>query len=249
MFIYTNQLQIIMKNKELLVQDIGLKPYKEAFVTQTGLFDQLKQIKINNKHRDKPKPTANYLLFTEHPHVYTLGKSGKENHLLIGPDERKKYQVDFIKTNRGGDITYHGPGQIVGYPIIDLDNFDLDILAYMRLLETVIIDVLSEYGIKGERSEGETGVWLDAGQATARKICAMGVKTSRWVTMHGFALNVDVDLSYFKHIIPCGIRQKGVTSMQKELGYIPDKNRLKQTILDKFSEHFRAKIKKVDALK
>ncbi len=231
-----------MKNKEVVVQDLGLMPYSEAFAIQTDLFEKLKQIKINNKHLEKPQKTTNYILFTEHPHVYTLGKSGKESHLLIGEKERQLRQVDFIKTNRGGDITYHGPGQIVGYPIIDLDNFDLDILGYMRMLEKVIIEVLGQYGLKGERSEGETGVWLDVGKSNTRKICAMGVKTSRWVTMHGFALNVDVDLSYFEHIIPCGIRQKGVTSMQKELGYIPDKNQLKEDILIQFGRYFKASI-------
>jgi len=149
--------------------------------------------------------------------------------------------VAFIKTNRGGDITYHGPGQIVGYPIIDLDNFDLDILAYMRLLEEVIINVIGLYGLKGERSKGETGVWLDAQKPTARKICAMGVRTSRWVTMHGFALNVHPDLGYFNHIIPCGIQNKGVTSLQKELGYTPDIKKLKQQIMNELSLQLKAK--------
>jgi len=225
-----------MKNKSIEVTDLGLMPYEQAFEYQTRLFENIKQTKIDNKHSNKQKTTQNYFLFTEHPHVYTLGKSGKESHLLINAKERQERQVQFIKTNRGGDITYHGPGQIVGYPIIDLDNFDLDILAYMRGLEEVIIRVLALYGIKGERSEGETGVWLDTGKANVRKICAMGVKTSRWVTMHGFALNVDTDLSYFNHIIPCGIKNKGVTSMQKELGYVPDKNQLKQQILEEFAQ-------------
>jgi lipoyl(octanoyl) transferase len=231
-----------MKNRTVLVSDLGLQNYKEAFEKQTKLFEHLKSIKIANKHNDIQQLTDNYFLFTEHPHVYTLGKSGKENHLLIDEEKRRQKQVDFIKTNRGGDITYHGPGQIVGYPIIDLDNFDLDILAYMRQLEEMIIQVLAIYNIKGERSEGETGVWLDVGKSTARKICAMGVKTSRWVTMHGFALNVDVDLSYFNHIIPCGIKNKGVTSMAKELGYVPDKTILKQQILDSFTRLFHAEV-------
>jgi len=231
-----------MKNKQIIVTDLGLMPYKQAFDYQTRLFEGLKQIKIENKHKQQKQQTNNYFLFTEHPHVYTLGKSGKESHLLIDAQERQKRQVQFIKTNRGGDITYHGPGQIVGYPIIDLDNFDLDILAYMRTLEEVIIRVLALYGIKGERSEGETGVWLDTGKANVRKICAMGVKTSRWISMHGFALNVDTDLSYFNHIIPCGIKNKGVTSIQKELGYVPDKNQLKQQILNEFARLFGAEI-------
>ncbi len=225
----------MMKNKTIYYKDLGFLDYQKAFDIQTDLFEKTKQIKIQNKYSDTPQKTENYWIFTEHPHVYTLGKSGKESHLLIDENERQKRQVQFIKTNRGGDITYHGPGQIVGYPIIDLDNFDLDILTYMRLLEEMIIKVLAIYDIKGERSQGETGVWLDVGKPNMRKICAMGVKTSRWVTMHGFALNVDTDLSYFNHIIPCGIKNKGVTSLQKELGYTPDKNILKQQILKIFA--------------
>ncbi len=232
-----------MKNKTILFKDLGLTDYQKAFDIQTGLFEKIKQIKIDNKYRKTPQITGNYFLFTEHPHVYTLGKSGDESNLLIDEAERQQKQVQFIKTNRGGDITYHGPGQIVGYPVLDLDNFDLDILAYMRLLEEMIINVLALYGIKGERSEGETGVWLDVGKPQVRKICAMGVKTSRWVTMHGFALNVNTDLSYFNHIIPCGIRNKGVTSLQKELGYTPDKNLLKHQILTEFATLLQAEIK------
>ncbi len=231
-----------MKNKKLIVKDLGLMDYQKAFEIQSTLFESLKQIKINNKFSEIPQKTGNYFLFTEHPHVYTLGKSGKEDHLLINQEERQQKQVQFIKTNRGGDITYHGPGQIVGYPIIDLDNFDLDILAYMRLLEEVIIQVLAEYGIKGERSAGETGVWLDTGKPSVRKICAMGVRTSRWVTMHGFALNVHPDLNYFNHIIPCGIQNKGVTSMAKELGYAPDVSLLKKQILSAFVQNFKAEL-------
>ncbi len=235
-----------MKNKTILYKDLGLTDYQNAFDIQTALFEKTKQIKIENKYREKQVTTENYLIFTEHPHVYTLGKSGNESNLLIGEAERQQRRVQFIKTNRGGDITYHGPGQIVGYPIIDLDNFDLDILAYMRLLEEMIIRVLSNYNIKGERSEGETGVWLDVGKPQVRKICAMGVKTSRWVTMHGFALNVDTDLSYFNHIIPCGIKNKGVTSLQKELGYTPDKNVLKQQILTGLADLLGAEIRGTD---
>ncbi len=214
--------------------------YTKAFELQNQLFESLKEIKIRNKNIPVPKKNSNYFLFTEHPHVYTLGKSGKQEHLLLNEKERREKGVNFIKTNRGGDITYHGPGQIVGYPIIDLDNFDLEILSYMRNLEEVIIRVLKEYGIKGERSPGETGVWLDSGTPFARKICAMGVKTSRWVTMHGFALNVNTDLSYFRGIIPCGIKNKGVTSMEKELGYTPDFEKIKTQILKHFSNIFHA---------
>ena len=229
-----------MKNKTIFYKDLGLLDYQKAFDIQTALFEKTKQIKIQNKYKDTPQTTDNYWIFTEHPHIYTLGKSGKESHLLIDENERQKQQVQFIKTNRGGDITYHGPGQIVGYPILDLDNFDLDILAYMRLLEETVIRVLTLYNIKGERSKGETGVWIEVDQPNVRKICAMGVKTSRWVTMHGFALNVDTDLSYFNHIIPCGIKNKGVTSLQKELGYTPDKNVLKQQIIETFAELTKA---------
>ena len=230
----------MIKNKKIYYKDIGLTDYNKAFEFQTQLFESLKQIKIDNKYSQNPKITDNYFIFTEHPHVYTLGKSGKEEHLLIDEKQRKEKSVAFIKTNRGGDITYHGQGQIVGYPIIDLDNFDLEILSYMRALEEVIIKVLNDYGIKGQRSKGETGVWIDVGTTKARKICAMGVKTSRWVTMHGFALNVDTDLSYFDHIIPCGIRNKGVTSMEKELSQIPDKDIVKNKICQYFSEIFGA---------
>jgi len=230
----------MLRNPIIFYQDIGLTDYQTAFQWQISLFEQLKQQKIENKHLKNPLPTHNYFLFTEHPHVYTLGKSGKEAHLLIDREERAQKSVQFIKTNRGGDITYHGPGQIVGYPIIDLDNFGLDILRYMRLLEEVIINVLAANNIKAGRSEGETGVWLDAGKSDARKICAMGVKTSRWVTMHGFALNVYTDLSYFNYIIPCGIADKGVTSMQKELGFTPDISSLKQQILKEFARLFKA---------
>jgi lipoyl(octanoyl) transferase len=233
-----------MKNRIIYLQDIGLTDYQEAFELQTGLFENLKQIKIDNKHNSVQKTTDNYFLFTEHPHVYTLGKSGEKEHLLLSDDEMLDKKVQFIPTNRGGDITYHGPGQIVGYPIIDLDNFGLEIMSYMRKLEAIIIKVLADYQIKGERSEGETGVWLDVGKKNARKICAMGVKTSRWVTMHGFALNVDVDLDYFNHIIPCGIKNKGVTSLQNELQTKVDKEKVKQLIIKYFEQEFGANIKK-----
>ena len=230
-----------MKNKRIFYQDIGRQDYHKAFALQTDLFERLKQIKIQNKYLQQPIQTENYFLFTEHPHIYTLGKSGKSEHLLLNEEGLNQRKIQFIHTNRGGDITYHGPGQIVGYPIIDLDNFDLEILSYMRKLEQVIIDVLSIYDIKGERIDGQTGVWIDAKTPFARKICAMGVKTSRWITMHGFALNVDTDLSYFSHIIPCGIHNKGVTSMQKELGYSPDKTILKKQILQAFEKNFDAR--------
>ncbi|MBD3725440.1 MAG: lipoyl(octanoyl) transferase LipB [Flavobacteriaceae bacterium] len=184
--------------------------------------------------------TDNYFLFVEHPHVYTLGKSGDISNLLLNENQLQEKGATFYKINRGGDITYHGPGQIVGYPILDLENFFTDIHKYLRLLEETIILTLDEYGIKGTRSEGETGVWLDVGTPFARKICAMGVRASRWVTMHGFAFNINADLGYFDNIIPCGIRGKGVTSLHVELGRNIDEIEVKKKILKHFAKLFEA---------
>jgi lipoyl(octanoyl) transferase len=195
-------------NKQVIVKDLGNKDYKETWDYQESLFEEIVSQKTNNKANGTTLPTTNYFLFVEHPHVYTLGKSGHIENLLIDEEGLKNKGATFYKINRGGDITYHGPGQIVGYPILDLENFFTDIHKYLRSLEEVIIRTLSDYGLKGERSEGETGVWLDVGTPFARKICAMGVRCSRWVTMHGFALNVNTDLGYFDNIIPCGIRGK-----------------------------------------
>ncbi len=203
-------------------RNLGLIAYQEAWDYQTKLFDTNVQLKIANRKREEgaaKKPTKNYLLFCEHPHVYTLGKSGSESHLLINEAILKQQNATYIKTNRGGDITYHGPGQIVGYPIFDLEEyFFTDIHKYMRFLEEVIIKTLAEYNISGGRVEGMTGVWLEGETDRARKICAMGVKSSRWVTMHGFALNVQPDMTYFNNIVPCGIVDKKVTSLAQELG-------------------------------
>lgn len=209
----------ITQNKTLQFQDLGLMDYASAFEYQENLMKSIIDLKLKNRDRtdDIYEETPNYFLFVEHPHVYTLGKSGDEHNMLANQDKLKEINATFVKTNRGGDITYHGFGQIVGYPILDLDNFKSDIHLYMRNLEEVIIRVIAEYGLKGERSEGETGVWLDVGKPYARKICAMGVKTSKWVTMHGFALNVNTDLRYFEYIIPCGIKDKSVTSLKREL--------------------------------
>ena len=182
--------------------------------------------------------TNNYLFFTEHPHVYTLGKSGDLGNLLASETLLNKIQATYYKINRGGDITYHGPGQIVGYPILDLDNFFTDIHKYLRFLEDVIITVLESYGLKGERSDGETGVWLDAGKPYARKICALGVRASRWVTMHGFALNVNTDMRYFEYIIPCGIKDKQVTSLSRELEREVPLQEVKTKILHAFAQRF-----------
>ena len=224
-------------NKQVIVKDLGNKDYKETWDYQESLFEEIVAQKTNNKANGTNLPTTNYFLFVEHPHVYTLGKSGHIENLLIDEEGLKNKGATFYKINRGGDITYHGPGQIVGYPILDLENFFTDIHKYLRSLEEVIIRTLSDYGLKGERSEGETGVWLDVGTPFARKICAMGVRCSRWVTMHGFALNVNTDLGYFDNIIPCGIRGKAVTSLNVELAKDKvDTQEVKQRILTQFKE-------------
>ena len=228
-------------NKQVIVKDLGNKDYKETWDYQESLFEEIVPQKTNNKANGTTLPTTNYFLFVEHPHVYTLGKSGHIENLLIDEEGLKNKGATFYKINRGGDITYHGPGQIVGYPILDLENFFTDIHKYLRSLEEVIIRTLSDYGLKGERSEGETGVWLDVGTPFARKICAMGVRCSRWVTMHGFALNVNTDLGYFDNIIPCGIRGKAVTSLNVELAKDKvDTQEVKQRILTHFKEIFEA---------
>ncbi|QLF51143.1 lipoyl(octanoyl) transferase LipB [Capnocytophaga sp. oral taxon 902] len=228
-------------NKQVIVKDLGNKDYKETWDYQESLFEKIVTQKTNNKANGTTLPTTNYFLFVEHPHVYTLGKSGHIENLLIDEEGLKNKGATFYKINRGGDITYHGPGQIVGYPILDLENFFTDIHKYLRSLEEVIIRTLSDYGLKGERSEGETGVWLDVGTPFARKICAMGVRCSRWVTMHGFALNVNTDLGYFDNIIPCGIRGKAVTSLNVELAKDKvDTQEVKQRILTHFKEIFEA---------
>jgi len=205
-------------NKKVSFKDLGLIDYKQCWDFQEALFAEILAVKSSNRKQNKTVSTKNHLIFCEHPHVYTLGKSGDEKNLLVNEDYLKSRGATFHKINRGGDITYHGPGQIVGYPILDLDNFFTDIHKYLRFLEEAVILTLKEYQLESERSAGETGVWFDVGTPKARKICALGVKTSRWVTMHGFAFNVNSDLSYFGNIIPCGIIDKSVTSLQKELG-------------------------------
>lgn len=228
-------------NKSVQIQDLGRKDYKETWDYQEHLFKAILDTKIKNRREDAGLETDNHFLFVEHPHVYTLGKSGDLSNLLLSEDELAKKGATFYKINRGGDITYHGPGQIVGYPILDLDNFFTDIHKYLRYLEEVIILTLAEYGLKTERSPGETGVWLDVGTPFARKICAMGVRASRWVTMHGFALNANVDLGYFDNIIPCGIKGKAVTSINVELGVDKvDENEIKEKLLKHFKHLFKA---------
>jgi lipoyl(octanoyl) transferase len=227
-------------NKSVQVRDLGRKDYKETWDYQEVLFKEIVDVKIANRRLETPVDTPNFFLFVEHPHVYTLGKSGDESNMLLSEKQLEAKGATFYKINRGGDITYHGPGQIVGYPILDLENFFTDIHKYLRLLEETIILTLAEYGLKGVRSEGETGVWLDVGTPFARKICAMGVRASRWVTMHGFALNVNADLGYFDNIIPCGIRGKAVTSLHVELGKPVDMDEVKEKILKHFTSLFEA---------
>lgn len=202
--------------------DLGLSDYKKTWDYQTALFEENIAIKIANRKEEnltRHRVTTNYLIFCEHPHVYTLGKSGSEANLLVNEAILKQQKAAYYKINRGGDITYHGPGQLVAYPIFDLESyFFTDIHKYMRALEEAIILTLGEYGLKAGRVDGLTGVWLDGDTSNARKICAMGVKSSRWVTMHGLALNVDTDMRYFNNIVPCGIEDKAVTSLSKELG-------------------------------
>jgi len=221
------------------IKDLGIMPYKEALDFQLLHFEHVKNIKIKNRDLKEAIATPNYFFFVEHQHVYTLGKNGSESNVLLNTSQLETKKIAYYHTNRGGDSTYHGPGQIVGYPILDLDNFFTDIHKYMRNLEEVIIKTIATYGLKGERSQGETGVWLEIGTPKARKICAMGVHTSRWVTMHGFALNVNTDISYFDGIIPCGITDKGVTSLANELGKEIDEFEVKKTILNYFSKVFK----------
>lgn len=228
-------------NKNVHVKDLLIKDYKETWDLQTKLLDEIVALKREKRNGATDIETPNHFLFVEHPHVYTLGKSGDFNNLLLNENQLKEKGATFYKINRGGDITYHGPGQIVGYPILDLENFFTDIHKYLRLLEEAIILTLAEYGIKSERSEGETGVWLDVGTPFARKICAMGIRASRWVTMHGFALNVNANLGYFDNIIPCGIRGKAVTSMEVELGEKVSEEAVKEKILKHFKSLFEVK--------
>jgi len=228
-------------NKQIELQDLGYKDYKETWDYQEALFKEIVDAKIKNRREETTLKTKNYFLFVTHPHVYTLGKSGHLSNLLLTEEQLAEKEAKFYKINRGGDITYHGPGQIVGYPILDLENFFTDIHKYLRFLEEMIILTLEEYGLKAERSPGETGVWLDVGTPFARKICAMGVRASRWVTMHGFALNVNANLGYFDNIIPCGIRGKAVTSLNVELAQkTVDEVEVKEKLLKHFKALFEA---------
>jgi len=225
-----------------LFTDWGLTDYQQAWDKQEDLLNKTVAIKTENRVNNTQKPTPNHLVFCEHPHVYTLGKSGHPENLLLDEQGLKAKQATYYKINRGGDITYHGPGQIVGYPILDLDNFFTDIHLYLRTLEEAVILTLQDYDISAGRYPGYTGVWLDADNDKARKICAMGVRCSRWVTMHGFAFNVNVDLDYFKNIVPCGIDDKAVTSLAKELGYQPDMEEVKGKLKNHIANLFKMEL-------
>ena len=218
--------------------DLGMIDYKEAWDFQEKLFQSSIQQKIAQRNNDSSERISNYVIFCQHPHVFTLGKSGSEDNLLLNETELRNHDAEYYKINRGGDITYHGPGQLVVYPIFDLDQFFTDIHKYMRYLEEVVIQTLKEFGITGDRAEGLTGVWIDGQTPLARKICAMGVKSSRWVTMHGIGFNVNTDLAYFNHIVPCGIDDKAVTSMQKELGAEIDITSVKSVLKEKLAHQF-----------
>ena len=226
--------------QEVFFKDLGLRSYKEVWDLQEILLKQ----NVEKKSTGNPAvPTVNHLLFVEHPPVYTLGKSGHKENVLIGEVELQEKGIEFFHINRGGDITFHGPQQLVGYPILDLDKFKTDLGWYLRSLEEAIILTMAEYGLKGERSKGETGVWIDTEiKGSERKICAMGIKCSRWITMHGFAFNVNTNLDYFNYIVPCGIQNKQVTSLQKELGRAVDMNEVKEKVKRNFEIVFDAEI-------
>lgn len=228
-----------------ILEDLGVVDYKEAWDYQEQLFKKNIDLKILQRNNKTEEQTINHLLVCEHPHVYTLGKSGKKENLLLSEDRLTQINAAYYKINRGGDITYHGPGQLVVYPIFDLESyFFTDIHKYMRTLEESVIKTLEFYGVKSGRVDGMTGVWLDGDKPTARKICAMGVKSSRWVTMHGIGFNINTDLNYFNHIIPCGIEDKSVTSLEKELGHEVNMNELKSVLIAQISKQFDVEIQK-----
>ena len=231
-----------MKNRRVLLRDLGHKDFKETWDLQEELLSATLAIKSANRDAEEPHSTPNHFLWVEHPHVYTLGRNGNPENLLVSEKVLQERGAQYYKINRGGDITYHGPGQIVGYPILDLDNFFTDIHKYLRFLEEAVILTMAEYGLQGMRSPGETGVWLDVGTPQARKICTMGIRASRWVTMHGFALNINADLSYFDLMIPCGIQDKGVTSMAKELGKPLSEEEVKRKMEKHFESLFEAEL-------
>ena len=226
-----------MKNKNVIFRDLDKMPFDEAWDLQTRFFEEIIEQKKSGSEN-----TSNYLFFVEHPHVYTLGKNGTEKNLLIALDKLHTIQASYFPINRGGDITYHGPGQIVAYPVFDLENFEADLTIYLRSLEEAVIETLKEYGLASGRIDGLTGVWIEPDSERARKICAIGIKTSRWVSMHGLAFNVNSDLKYFDYIVPCGIEDKGVTSLDKELGRKVDMEEAKKILMDKFESIFGLKL-------
>ena len=232
------------QNKEVQFVDLNLVEYKQAWDLQETLLNRIATVKLANRglSEDSKEITENFLLFCQHPHVYTLGKSGDESHLLLQESFLSTIGATYFKTNRGGDITYHGPGQLVGYPILDLENFYTDIHLYLRMLEEAIIKTCEGYGLVAGRIDGLTGVWINPTQEDARKICAMGVKASRWISMHGFALNVNTDLSYFSHIVPCGIATRGVTSLQQELGQEMDLQIVSDVVKGHLVDLFKMKL-------
>lgn len=238
-----------MSRRAVRFADLGNVTYREAWDLQEAIFTEVVDRKTANRKLPEGErvPTQDTLLFVEHPHVYTLGKSGDLGNLLADDERLKAINAEFFKTNRGGDITYHGPGQLVGYPILDLDEYFTDIHRYLRTLEEVIIATLADYGLSGDRSAGETGVWLDVGTPFARKICAMGVRASRWVTMHGWAFNLNTDLRYFEYIIPCGIKDKSVTSLQRELGRTVDEVEVKERVAGHFARLFEVDLVPIPA--
>lgn len=228
-------------NNKIIFEDLGISEYKKTWDYQEALMQKVIDQKLMKKKQPE-KESDNYLLFVEHPHVYTLGKSGDEQNLLLNYIQLQAADAAFFHTNRGGDITYHGPGQIVGYPIFDLENFGIGLRKYIELLEEAIIKTIAEFGLEGGRDPKATGVWLDAGKPSARKICAIGVKSSRFVTMHGFAFNVNTDLTYFQHINPCGFTDRGVTSLEKELGIKQNFDAIKKLVLSKLLEVYNGEL-------
>ena len=229
-------------NKNINVYDLGVLDYKTALNFQEKKLQEIIDIKRTNRNEGSSIETPNYFLFVEHPPVITLGKSGQEKNLLLTKEELERKKIQYFNTNRGGDITFHGYGQIVGYPVIDLENFYTDINRYLRTLEEIVISTLNYFKISSQRSPGETGVWLESNSPNSRKICAIGVKTSRWVTMHGFALNVDTDLRYYNYIIPCGIKGKGITSINKEIKKNVSINEVKEKLLENLKKTFQANL-------
>ncbi|MCP4442625.1 MAG: lipoyl(octanoyl) transferase LipB [Aureispira sp.] len=231
-------------SKEVYIQDWGKVDYQSAWDRQTVLFQEVIDRKMQNRKLAESEKIKqhHYFIFCEHPHVYTLGRSGSAEHLLLNEEGLKAKDASFVKINRGGDITYHGPGQIVGYPILDMDEFFTDIARYIRLIEEMVMRTLAEYGVASDRIKGLSGVWLDKDTPNARKICAVGVHLSRWTTMHGFAFNINTDLDYFKNIVPCGIadQDKDVTSLEKELGYKVPLDEVKAKLLKHFQDLFEA---------